>query len=235
VTKNLSEVSTLSRRGTAPLSRPLQPGIRFLGLPLPACPSAGLAARFPKGVHHLPIGRHTGLPCFIGVTGWVRLCLFAGESWCLRDRMLYRSTDSHERVSTTSLVDVTTFISSSHVLAIPSKPSSPPRSCSLCGLASRLALWATLSPELRTAELLPPHVRVDYCPQKGRSGLFRNSLTVNSNDFQVTQSNRTSRHKPCRRSMCRYAWSHRRTDSSKALATAGVARGGAAKASERAS
>jgi len=66
---------------------------------------------------------------------------------------------------------------------VPSKLGSPSRSCSRYGPASRLALWATLSPELRTTGLLPPHVRVGFCQQNGRSGLFYDSLTVNSDDL----------------------------------------------------
>jgi hypothetical protein len=47
VIKNQPEVSTLSRHGILPLSGSLQTGIRFLGHPISAPPSATLAGRFP--------------------------------------------------------------------------------------------------------------------------------------------------------------------------------------------
>src|SRR6516164_339305 len=56
-----------------PLSARLPGGVRFLPRPLPAAPSAHLAARFPRG-------RATGLPRCVAETAWVRSRLYAGGS-----------------------------------------------------------------------------------------------------------------------------------------------------------
>lgn len=43
-----AEVCSLSRRAMSqPVSRPLQPGIRFLRIPLPTTPTAFLTVRLP--------------------------------------------------------------------------------------------------------------------------------------------------------------------------------------------
>jgi hypothetical protein len=61
------------RRGTTPLSLPLQSGIRFLDIPLPAPRSPFLAVGF------LLKERDTGLPCFLShAMEWGRSRLFAG-------------------------------------------------------------------------------------------------------------------------------------------------------------
>src|SRR5262249_25016840 len=70
------EVCPLSRGVMSqPLSAPLQGGLRFLPDPLPAAPSARLAARFPPFDSR---GRATGLPCFVSIPERVRSCLSAG-------------------------------------------------------------------------------------------------------------------------------------------------------------
>ena len=84
--RDLSEVGTLSCYGTTPLSRPLQPGLRLFGHPVPACPSACLATGFP-------VGGHTGLPCFIRLTGRVRLCFSAGDQIVCENGAKSRSAD----------------------------------------------------------------------------------------------------------------------------------------------
>ncbi len=56
-----------------PLSTPLQDGVRFLPLLLPAALSERLAALLPVGEH----GRATGLPRSAGMPAWVRSRLFA--------------------------------------------------------------------------------------------------------------------------------------------------------------
>src|SRR5260370_30525229 len=56
-----------------PLSAPLQAGIRFFRLPLPASTSAFLAVGLPT------MGADTGLPCSARITGRVRSCLSAGR------------------------------------------------------------------------------------------------------------------------------------------------------------
>ena len=68
-----------------------------------------------------------------------------------------------ELVSTFSSFLLTTFISSSHVLTIPLKPSLPAALVlAATGLPRGSPLRSTLSPELHTAGLLQPHVRVGY-------------------------------------------------------------------------
>jgi len=54
-----------------PLSAPLQSGLRFLHLPLPAALSASLTVR-------LPVGRATGLPRSARVPAWGRSLLYTG-------------------------------------------------------------------------------------------------------------------------------------------------------------
>jgi hypothetical protein len=64
---------------TQPLSAPLQRGIRFLRSPLPAGPSACLAACFPWLDLREP-GGPSGLPRSVQVPAWVRFRLSAGGS-----------------------------------------------------------------------------------------------------------------------------------------------------------
>src|SRR5262249_48738036 len=72
VTPDQREVCPLSRGVLSqPLSAPLQGGNRFLPPPLPAAPSARLAARFPSTPLVYGAGRTTGLPRWADVLDWL--------------------------------------------------------------------------------------------------------------------------------------------------------------------
>ena len=162
-----AEVSPVSRRGdlarAQPLSVRLQDGLRFFRNPIPAAPSARLAARFPalaggRRAYHVP---HTRL-------GRVRPCLSAGGRFiCGRAAVNPCSWATHLLVralcftatSTLSSFQMTTFISSSY--SWPYRPTRPPTALVLAvarSLHSRRAssmLRATLSRRLLTFALAP--------------------------------------------------------------------------------
>ncbi|MFT5195087.1 MAG: hypothetical protein ACI85U_002103 [Candidatus Promineifilaceae bacterium] len=130
VKRHQLEVSTLSCEAKfEPLFRPLQSGIRFLQPPISTIPSAFLANRFPRR-------RTLDLPRFNCVPAWVRSCLSAGGATSAVGNPR-APTPVHlpfglgfqtllESISILSLLGLTTFISNSHLLTIPSNPSSRP-------------------------------------------------------------------------------------------------------------
>ena len=141
VMRHLMEVCSLSRGAKfEPLSNPLQAGFRFLHHPLPAAPSACLTARFP-------IGRASGLSRFVCIPAWVRACAELGEASRLSAGGTTSATGEvrtpvldhlpfgsgllafSELFSTFSLLELTTFISDSHMLTLPSYPDSRPLWC----------------------------------------------------------------------------------------------------------
>ena len=161
--KDQTEVSPLSGEGN-PLSAPLQRSIRLLRLPLPALLSAFLAGCFPSSggvqAYHVPLVCPDGL----GPTcSPVMLVVSERGNWI----PLYPSrTFWFKPVSTFGLFALTTFISSSLPLAIPSNSSAStalmlaviafPRGC-----ATPFG-EATLSRKLPTPGLLRAQVSVEY-------------------------------------------------------------------------
>ncbi|AXM04728.1 hypothetical protein DKG79_24150 (plasmid) [Escherichia fergusonii] len=72
--KDQTEVCPLSRRGTCPVSRLLQPGIRFFRPPMPAPLTVFLAV-------HLPVRQRYGFTRFrLTYRGSGGFCLFTGVS-----------------------------------------------------------------------------------------------------------------------------------------------------------
>ena len=148
-----------------PLSAPLQDGFRFLRLPLPATPWARLTARLPSSgglrAYHVPSRRQ----------GWFRPRLSAGghsvhdgDGTSPRTRPL---TFWSKPVSIFGLLQLTAFISDSHMVAMPSNPCALTASmlaviASPRGSATTLAGVGSLSQGLRTAGLLQPHALVGY-------------------------------------------------------------------------
>src|SRR5258708_4884600 len=100
------------------LSVPLQNSLCFFRLPLPA-PLIGFSCELLS-----QIGRDTGLPCSVYIPRWVRLRLFAEDRLSTREDTGSLSTDPFtfwfKPVSTFGLSELTTFISDSPLLAIPS-------------------------------------------------------------------------------------------------------------------
>ena len=162
--KHLSEVCTLSGQVNTPLSTLLPAGICFLRPPLPPYLSASLAECFPYSY-----GGKLGLPCSAHLTRWVRACLSAGGVLeCvekIKSPLFIPLTFWFKPHSTFGLSSMTTFISSSLMLPIPSFLAPLRLSAARIELASRFTLsasWlrATLSPELHTWPLPATHVRV---------------------------------------------------------------------------
>jgi hypothetical protein len=86
-------------------------------------------------------GSNTGLPCSAGITRWVKPCLFTGDH-CVR--VLPEKQKSSRPLtfwfrpdSIFSLFYLTMFISSSHMLAIPSSLAPHPHDACRCCLTSR--------------------------------------------------------------------------------------------------
>ena len=101
-----------------PLSVPLQNGIRFLRIPLPALHSASLTVCLPA-VNR----RSTGLPCFLYMTNeWVRIRLSAGSRYVRVTLAWRRLSDcvpfglepsiitAHSKLRRLSTVHITLFI-----------------------------------------------------------------------------------------------------------------------------
>ena len=126
-TKNYPvEVCPLSRRVTLkPLSAPLQDGIRFFRIPVPASRSAFLTVGLPVFVGEIQVFH---VPCK-WQREWVRICHSAGSS-VVRVTPDWRGLSSLHPFPGLSLsvsfgsFKLTTFSDSSHVLFIPFKPSS---------------------------------------------------------------------------------------------------------------
>ena len=120
VIQHLSEVCSLScRANLEPVSVSLQNGIRFFRPPLPTYLSALLAGCFP----YLN-GSNWAYPVPPIFTRWVSVCLSAGG---IIDRVRQNQTASSIPLtfwfrpsSIFGLLSITTFISSSHMLRIPS-------------------------------------------------------------------------------------------------------------------
>jgi hypothetical protein len=127
------EVGPLSRGVTSqPLSAPLQHGIRFLPPPLPAAPSARLAACFPSSVA-CEAGGATGLPRSADVPEWVRSRLYAGGSASAPEEF-GASGPVHvpfwpKRISSLRLAFVTTLQRFTWVDLMPLDPGSRPPCC----------------------------------------------------------------------------------------------------------
>jgi hypothetical protein len=121
--KDPMEVCSLSRGvmllvSAQLLSSPLQGGLRFFHIPLPAFLSAFLTVRFPN------VGRKSGLPCSALRTERVRCSLSTG-SLCAHDRGARSPCTSYfafwlKLFSIFSLLRFTVFIKSSRLLTIPS-------------------------------------------------------------------------------------------------------------------
>lgn len=100
-----------------PLSRPLQPGVRFLCDPIPAPPTVFLTVHLPKGQRYglttFPVCHTTGLgpTFFTGDLGRRRIPSSDGNN---RSRTFW-----FKPVSSFGLAMFTVFISSSHMLPIP--------------------------------------------------------------------------------------------------------------------
>ncbi len=119
--KDQTEVSSLSRGimlpGVAqPLSSPLQAGLALSVILYPHCYQRLLRVAFP-------CGSSTGLPSSVSATAWVRPSLFAGGVG-VHDREEWNPCARHvpfwlEPVSRFGSSGLTTFIKSSHLLAIP--------------------------------------------------------------------------------------------------------------------
>ena len=173
--KDQREVGPLSRGMMLPTLNPYPPHYRttFACSLLLYPPCDGLALRLA-----FPIGHGTGLPRSAYTPGWVRLCLLRRWPCCLRGERIqlpYRSTVPVwlKPLSIFGLYFLTTFNSSSHLLAIPSDPSSRTALMLAVAISPRGLMTvpkdeATLSPELHTAGLLQPHVWVGYWWQHTR-------------------------------------------------------------------
>ncbi len=121
--KDPMEVCSLSRGvmllvSAQLLSSPLQGGLRFFHIPLPAFLSAFLTVRFPN------VGRKSGFPCSALRTERVRCSLSTG-SLCAHDRGARSPCTSYfafwlKLFSIFSLLRFTVFIKSSRLLTIPS-------------------------------------------------------------------------------------------------------------------
>lgn len=116
-----AEVCPLSRRAMSqPVSRPLQPGVRFLRAPLATAPTAFLAVHLP-----LPAARWA-YPLFRMNFPTGGPFLFAGGLPSMVAQ--FTRTTPHrvpfwsKPVSTFGLLLVTTFIGSSHRLVVPAHP-----------------------------------------------------------------------------------------------------------------
>ena len=162
---------------TQPLSARLPDGVRFLPHPLPAAPSAiALRRAYPEG-------RTTGLPRSTDGSPMVRALPL--RRWLGQRRQeiggapcTWPRTVWFKPISAFGLLDLTTFISSSPELALPSTLAPDRLGASSRRFPSREdrpPRWGevTLSQELRTARLLQPHVLVGYrwshtglCPDK---------------------------------------------------------------------
>ena len=123
VTRHQEEVCPLSREiMLQSLSAPLQDGIRFFLIPLPASPWAFLAVRLPT----VP-GENTGLPCTTNVIyEEVRPCLIT-DGYCVSVIPIPREFTyprtfwfKPDAASNFGLFLMTVFNSSSHMLTIPS-------------------------------------------------------------------------------------------------------------------
>ncbi|MGF6813059.1 hypothetical protein OKW30_008276 [Paraburkholderia sp. Clong3] len=116
-----AEVCPLSRRAMfQPVSRPLQPGIRFLRIPLPAPPTARLAVR-------LPIGQRYGLTLFHMILRMVRTRPMrrrrtVHDGPFIRSHSLPHTVFWFKPVSTFGLLGVTARFGRSHVLVVPTHP-----------------------------------------------------------------------------------------------------------------
>ncbi len=119
----------------------------------------------------LPSGTASGLPRSVYKPVRVRPHLFAGGATSAPGETTAPGPDHSpfwfKRLSTFRLSTFTTFISGSHMLAIPHHPSSRPpwcwRSQRLLALALPSVLdEATLSQELRTSPLPATHVLIGY-------------------------------------------------------------------------
>lgn len=133
VTRHLLEVCPLACGAKFELlSIPLQNGFRFLQHPLPAAPSARLTARFPEG-------RAAGLPRFVCIPTWVRSRLSAGGTTSATGEVRAPILDHlpfgpglfsfSGLFSTFGLLELTAFISDSHMLTLPGYPDSRPPWC----------------------------------------------------------------------------------------------------------
>jgi hypothetical protein len=130
----------------------------------------------------------TGLPRSAYTPGWVRLCVIRRWPCCLRGERIQlpcRSTVPFGSSLSASLARsfLTTFTSSSPLLAIPSDPSSRTAlmlavAISPHGLMTIPKDEATLSPELHTAGLLQLHVWVGYWWQNTRLCPDRSGITA---------------------------------------------------------
>ena len=126
-----------------PVSRPLQPGLRFLRIPLPARPLVRLAASLPMG------SEAYGLTLF-------RTCLMSGVGpsfppaarWSTAGRTPHPAPGCSpfwdEPVSAFGSAFITTFIRGSLALAIPLFPDPSPRDARSLGFSSRIRLPITV-------------------------------------------------------------------------------------------
>src|SRR5476649_848903 len=116
-----AEVCPLSRRAMfQPVSRPLQPGIRFLRTPLPTAPTAFLAVRLPSPAalwaypvpHEFPSGADpSSSPAVV-------LSMMSQALKTIPHRVPFW----FKPASTFGLFNLTTFIGSSHTLVVPTHP-----------------------------------------------------------------------------------------------------------------
>jgi len=153
-TKDHAEVCPVSRGVMfQPLSGPLQPGIRFLCDPIPAPPTARLAAHLPRGQQYglttFPICHTTGLgPAYSPVVLRRRIPIIDRDN---RPRTFWLLPNS----SFGNLI-ITTFISSSLTLPMPASLAPQPGTApSIHGL-----------PHGRTAPSRGLHCRESFTPHR---------------------------------------------------------------------
>jgi len=139
------------------LSIPLQDDVRFFRIPLPALLSVSFTGYLPQGKKYgltmFYLWDMEGLgPAFSPVI--LRLCIAS-----LSRNNLITSHFGQELISIFSSLTVTTFISSSHLLTVPSEPSPQATWCwSLCR-SSRFDFsfwWGTFCPSLSHRQVTSP-------------------------------------------------------------------------------